>query len=77
MNCFDCAVETRASTVVPSPASAVAICARCGAGICGTHLHVTSDPIPGPSDSSTPVPEARRLTCGVCYEAEHAAAGRA
>ncbi|AVH60728.1 DUF2180 domain-containing protein [Streptomyces dengpaensis] len=77
MHCFDCVLESRASTVPASPAVAAAVCARCGAGICGRHAHVTSDPLPGPPISSTPMPEARRLTCELCYEAERAAAGRA
>ncbi|MEU1199914.1 DUF2180 family protein [Streptomyces sp. NPDC005813] len=74
MNCFDCMVETpRASTTVPSPASAVGVCSRCGAGICGTHLHVTSESLSSAPDTSRASPAARRLTCSVCYEAEQAA----
>ena len=75
MDCFDCSVPRQAGTVIPRPPNALAVCARCGAGICGKHLHVTADPLPGPPDSSVSLPEARRLTCGVCYEAEGAAPG--
>ncbi|MEJ8662112.1 DUF2180 family protein [Streptomyces halotolerans] len=73
MNCFDCATNA----LRPVQAVAVAACARCGAGMCRTHLHVTSDPPPGAPGSSAPAPEARRLTCDVCYAAERAAAGLA
>ncbi|MEU2490910.1 DUF2180 family protein [Streptomyces sp. NPDC007883] len=69
MNCFDCATDA----LRPVQPVAVAACARCGAGICRTHLHVSSDPLPGVPSSSALAPEARRLTCDVCYTAERAA----
>ncbi|MFD7231231.1 MULTISPECIES: DUF2180 family protein [Streptomyces] len=72
MHCYDCATDA----LRPVQAVAVATCARCGAGVCRTHLHVTSDPVPG-VPNPPPRPEARRLTCGVCYSAESAAAAPA
>lgn len=72
MNCFDC----RPDALRPVPTAALAVCARCGAGICGTHVHLSADPLPAPAGSSAPPAEARRLTCGVCYTAERAAADR-
>ncbi|WP_351235578.1 DUF2180 family protein [Streptomyces sp. NPDC002133] len=72
MNCFDCATNA----LRPVQAVAVAACARCGAGMCRTHVHITSDPLPG-VPNPPPRPEARRLTCDVCHTAERAAAGLA
>ncbi|MEI5009015.1 DUF2180 family protein [Streptomyces sp. PmtA] len=71
MNCFDCATNA----LRPVQSVAVAACARCGAGMCRTHLHVTSEALPGGSNASPQVPEARRMTCDVCNAAERAAAG--
>ncbi|MFI9616828.1 DUF2180 family protein [Streptomyces sp. NPDC052023] len=72
MNCYDCATNA----LQPVQAVAVASCARCGAGMCRTHLHVTSESVPG-VPNPPPRPEARRLTCDVCFAAERAAAGLA
>ncbi|MEU6342883.1 hypothetical protein ABZ883_18310 [Streptomyces sp. NPDC046977] len=79
MQCYDCVLESRATTVAVTldPAIAVAACARCGAGICGGHLHVSGAPVTGHAGASAPAVEARRLTCGVCYAAERAAESRA
>ncbi|MFJ4466518.1 DUF2180 family protein [Streptomyces sp. NPDC089424] len=71
MNCYDCAAD--ALRPVQSPA--VAVCARCGAGMCSGHLHATRVPVPGAAGVSAQAPDARRLTCGICYEAEQAVAG--
>nr|WP_184967991.1 DUF2180 family protein [Streptomyces echinatus] len=76
MHCFDCLLESQPGLVVPSPAVAAGVCARCGAGICGRHAHVTKPPISTSSGGSEPAPEARRLTCSTCYEAESASAGQ-
>ncbi|MGW1544656.1 DUF2180 family protein [Streptomyces sp. NPDC002309] len=67
MHCYDCAADA----LRPVQSSAVAVCARCGAGMCSGHLIVSRVPIPG---ASAQVPEARRLTCDICFEAERAAA---
>lgn len=75
MQCYDCFLESRASTVPVSPSIAAAACARRGAGICGRHAHATYAPIPG-APASTGAPEARRITCDPCYQAETAAAGQ-
>ncbi|MFZ3573061.1 DUF2180 family protein [Streptomyces sp. BH097] len=65
MNCYDCAA---ADTSV----SAVAVCRRCGAGICVQHAHVGHVSVPrtagtGLSESHA---LARHLTCDVCHHAE-------
>ncbi|POX58765.1 hypothetical protein C3492_35890 [Streptomyces sp. Ru62] len=74
MNCFDCTRAYQAGTTNISPDPAVAACARCGAGVCGRHAHVTPDPLALASGSGTASPSARRITCDVCHPAESAAA---
>ncbi|MET8471785.1 DUF2180 family protein [Streptomyces sp. NPDC004856] len=65
MNCYDCAMEEKVAT-------AVAVCRRCGAGVCVTHAHVTRGAIhraagTGLSESHA---QARHIACGVCHHAE-------
>lgn len=70
MHCYDCAADA----LRPVQSSAVAVCARCGAGMCSGHLNVSRVPVDGTAGSSAQLPEARRLTCGICSEAERAVA---
>ncbi|GHA11812.1 hypothetical protein GCM10010389_58560 [Streptomyces echinoruber] len=69
MNCYDCALE---DTTAP----AVAVCDRCGRGVCARHAHapgrLPGRPVPrtagaGPDSGRRP---ARRVTCRACREAE-------
>lgn len=65
MNCYDClALEQK--TV------AVAVCSRCGAGLCLDHAHLAPQTVHEAAGTgrSTHTHNARRLTCGVCHEAE-------
>lgn len=67
MNCLDCSNET----------TAVAVCGRCGAGLCRDHLiegreHLTAVV---PINSRVAVePAARQLRCNQCHAAETAVA---
>jgi hypothetical protein len=65
MNCYDCL--TRQETTV-----AVAMCTRCGAGLCLNHAHVSPQVVyeaAGTGKTSHSL-DARRFTCGLCHEAE-------
>ena len=66
MHCYDCLTENR--TLV-----ATAVCTRCGAGVCRAHVRSAAEPLPAPPEAP-PSGErtARRLTCTVCHNAEHA-----
>lgn len=70
MNCLDCH---------PRDTPAVAICGRCGAGLCAEHIVETDDyltftaPINRPVQVSPPV---RHLRCSRCAAAERAQALR-
>lgn len=67
MNCFDC--PDQAAT------PAVAICGRCGAGLCRTHA-ITADEtltVAAAINRRIPVsPPARKLRCATCHAAEQA-----
>lgn len=70
MNCYDCAAHGQATP-------AVAICADCGAGLCGDHAHLTARWLTRtlPIDREVPVePPARVIRCGICQAAREAAA---
>jgi hypothetical protein len=64
MNCLDCQ---------PDEVAAVAVCGRCGAGLCAEHLIETDEyltfrmPINMPVEASPP---ARKLRCARCAAAE-------
>ncbi|MDN3028988.1 DUF2180 family protein [Streptomyces sp. S.PB5] len=65
MHCYDCALE---DTATP----AIAVCARCGCGVCLRHASVLGQLVRhsvgmGPSCGRKP---ARRVTCRTCHEAE-------
>ena len=66
MNCLDCQ---------PGETPAVAVCGRCGAGLCTDHLIESEEhltflmPIRVPVQASPP---ARKLRCSRCAAAEHA-----
>jgi len=65
MNCYDC-LSRQDATV------AVAVCTRCGAGLCLDHAHVAPQIVHESvgTGRSTHSPDARRFTCGLCHEAE-------
>ncbi len=76
MLCFDCAVSDTGPWALPAAhVDAVAICCRCGAGVCEHHVverevHLT---VPAAINREVPVnPPARRLLCQRCAAAEHA-----
>jgi hypothetical protein len=65
VNCYDCALK---DTTAP----AVAVCDRCGCGVCLRHAHVVGllmERAPG-SGPSVGRRLARRVTCPSCHEAE-------
>lgn len=67
MNCLDCTDSV----------AAVAVCGRCGAGVCRTHLLVGSEHLTVIKPLNRPVPvdpPARRLRCAQCAAAEQAQA---
>ncbi|ATL29344.1 DUF2180 family protein [Streptomyces formicae] len=66
MNCYDCHTQERPG--IP----AVAICHRCGAGLCPDHAHATPTTlhrVHGTGLATGPRP-ARRITCHTCRAAE-------
>ena len=68
MNCFDCALRHEEST-------AVAVCHRCGVGVCTDDAYVTEVFIHRPLGmvrSTLPVP-ARQVACATCHAAEASA----
>jgi hypothetical protein len=70
MNCLDCH---------PRTAAAVAICGRCGAGLCAEHIIETEDHLTfiAPINRSLQVaPSVRHLRCSRCAAAERAQALR-
>ncbi|MCY9784138.1 DUF2180 family protein [Nocardiopsis sp. EMB25] len=65
VECYDCARKGQA-------VSAVAVCMRCGAGVCLEHAHETPVEVrraASPGQSEMPDP-ARHITCPVCFHAE-------
>ena len=73
MNCFDCAA-------LGDQASAVAICADCGAAVCQRHAHVTPRWLTRTvviNRTMAVEPPARTIRCGVCQGARDAAAATA
>ncbi|MFG3256813.1 DUF2180 family protein [Streptomyces sp. NPDC048172] len=66
MDCYDC---------LPRAAErhAVAVCRRCGAGLCVDHVRLSPETVHQVAGTGTASSEkrARRITCGVCHEAEH------
>ncbi len=70
MNCLECA-EADSTT------AAVAVCGRCGAGLCRDHLHEGGETptVTAPIARQVPVePLARRVRCMKCESAEQAQA---
>lgn len=63
MNCFDCLPERERA--------AVAVCHRCGAGVCPEHVHHGRQPVHEVHGTglATQRKSARLLSCGVCHEA--------
>ncbi|MEV3858177.1 DUF2180 family protein [Streptomyces sp. NPDC050095] len=65
MQCYDCALKDSATP-------AIAVCDRCGCGVCLGHAHVSGQLVrhlAGMGQSCGDRP-ARRMTCPVCHEAE-------
>ncbi len=66
MNCLNCH---------PDQTPAVAVCGRCGAGLCAEHVSESDEyltflmPVNRPVPASPP---ARKLRCARCAAAEHA-----
>jgi hypothetical protein len=70
MNCFDCAAHGEVAT-------AVAICAGCGAALCLDHAHVNPRWLTRTAAINRTVvvdPPARVVRCRVCTQAQDAAA---
>ncbi|MEU9733901.1 DUF2180 family protein [Streptomyces sp. NPDC048002] len=65
MQCYECALEDEA-------APAVAMCVRCGCGVCLRHAHVADQAVPHEAGLGlTYGPRtARRVTCATCHAAE-------
>ncbi|MFM9369964.1 DUF2180 family protein [Streptomyces sp. Da 82-17] len=65
MNCYECA--QRGGTT-----EAVAVCRRCGAGICPEHVYTETQELQETANPGKVMPErpARRLTCPTCNAAE-------
>ena len=66
MNCLDCH---------PDEAPAVAVCGRCGAGLCAEHVIESEEYLTFLMPINRPVPAAppaRKLRCARCAAAEHA-----
>ena len=64
MNCLDC---------LPDEIPAVAVCGRCGAGLCLEHLIESDEHLTFRMPINRPVPAeppARKLRCGRCAAAE-------
>ena len=71
MNCLDCHPDTTTA--------AVAICGRCGAGLCADHVVETDDYLTFTAPINRPVqvsPSVRHLRCTRCAAAERAQALR-
>jgi hypothetical protein len=71
MNCLDCHPDTSTP--------AVAICGRCGAGLCAEHIVETDDYLTFTAPINRPVqvaPSVRHLRCSRCAAAERAQALR-
>jgi hypothetical protein len=63
MNCMDCSQDV----------TAVAVCGRCGAGLCREHLVETNEHLTFNMPINRPVratPPARKLRCSRCAAAE-------
>ena len=68
MNCYDCLPR---ETGHPSTTPAVAVCRRCGAGLCVDHVRAEPETIHQVAGTGTASSEgARRLTCALCHDAE-------
>ncbi|GGO43474.1 hypothetical protein GCM10012287_06730 [Streptomyces daqingensis] len=65
MNCYDCLSRQRTTV-------AVAVCTRCGAGLCLDHAHVAPEIVHESAGTGVTAHSrnARRFTCGICHEAE-------
>ena len=64
MNCLDC---------LPDEIPAVAVCGRCGAGLCAEHLIESDEHLTFQMPINRPVaaePPARKLRCARCAAAE-------
>jgi len=73
MRCYDCAhAQTGTGAGSGTAAEAVAVCRRCGAGLCAEHAYERPQTVYEPAGTGTYArsPEGRRLTCAVCHEAE-------
>ena len=69
MNCYDCAAHGKTTP-------AIAVCADCGAALCGGHAHVVPRWLTRtlPITREVPVePPARAIRCTVCQAAREAA----
>ena len=73
MNCYDCAAHGKTTP-------ATAVCADCGAALCGDHAHLTARWLTRtlPINREVPVePPARVIRCTVCQAAREAASQEA
>ena len=75
MNCLDCLGDHDGYWPLGKSHPAVAICWRCGAGLCDRHAVVDNDvlTVTAPIGRSMPIdPPARRIRCRQCASAEDA-----
>lgn len=75
MNCLDCLSDSAGYWSHGKEQPAVAICTRCGAGVCRRHAVVAAAPltVTMPIARTIPVdPPARRVLCRQCDAAETA-----
>ncbi|MGW8378003.1 DUF2180 family protein [Streptomyces sp. ODS28] len=65
MDCYDCLADRRTAT-------AVCVCAQCGAGLCADHVRAGTREVHGTASPGrvTHGLAARRLLCGTCHSAE-------
>lgn len=76
MRCLDCLAEPAGQWLIgEAPQLAVAICGRCGAGLCERHAVVGTEVLTATAVINRKVagePPARSIRCRQCYAAERA-----
>lgn len=76
MRCLDCQAEPAGQWLIgDAPQPAVAICGRCGAGLCERHVVIGTETLTATAVINRQVavePQARRIRCRQCDAAERA-----